>query len=261
MLRIAVVQQDIKLFRQRDNIDKTHQLIKDIDADIFVLPELYDTGYLFNSREEAMNNIEEFEENPGLEFIKQISKKKKCIVYAGIAEKKRHKLFNSAIFVNNGDLIEVYRKKHLFNTEKEIFDKDHSPLRVIHVNGVRFGLMICFDWIFPEMARSLTRLGSQVILHCANLVLPFCPNSMITRSVENRVYSITSNRTGVDINKDKKAEFIGSSQCISPSGEIHFRAGREEGVFITDIDPKLSDNKSINPYNDLLNDLRDDLYC
>ena len=54
--------------------------------------------------------------------------------------------------------------------------------------SVKIGMMICFDWIFPEVARSLALKGAEIICHPSNLVLPHCPKAMKIRSLENRVF-------------------------------------------------------------------------
>jgi len=81
------------------------------------------------------------------------------------------------------------------------------------------GIMVCFDWFFPESARSLALAGARIIAHPANLVLPWCPAAMITRSQENRVHSITANRVGKEHRTTEELAFIGLSQVISPLGE------------------------------------------
>jgi predicted amidohydrolase len=65
------------------------------------------------------------------------------------------------------------------------------------------GVMICFDWYFPEAARSLALRGAQIILHPANLVLPFCQDAMITRCLENRVFAVTANSGGAEMRQGR----------------------------------------------------------
>jgi len=76
-------------------------------------------------------------------------------------------------------------------------------------------MMICFDWFFPESARTLALKGAQLILHPSNLVMPYCQDAMITRSIENRVFSITSNRIG----REGGYNFTGKSQIVSFDGK------------------------------------------
>ncbi|GBE03478.1 (R)-stereoselective amidase [bacterium BMS3Abin09] len=105
-------------------------------------------------------------------------------------------------------------------------------------------------------------MGAEVIAHPANLVLPFCPDAMPVRCLENRVYAITANRTGTEEREEGKAlTFIGKSEIVSPKAEILVRAGEdEEALMIVDIDPKTASDKSLNPFNDILKDRREDIY-
>ena len=111
--------------------------------------------------------------------------------------------------------------------------------------------MICFDWIFPEMARVLTLKGSQVILHPANLVLPYCQDAMITRSIENRVFTATANRIGTE----RGVKFSGLSQITDIKGNrLCQMSNGKAGIASVTIDPMLADNKSITARNDVFVD-------
>jgi len=122
-------------------------------------------------------------------------------------------------------------------------------------------MMICFDWVFPEMARSLALLGAQVLCLSANLVLPFCQQAMITRSIENGVFTVLCNRVGAERRAGKELCFTGLSEIIGPRGELLARAsGEEEEVIAAEIDPAMADDKWITPRNHLFEDRRLDLY-
>ena len=81
---------------------------------------------------------------------------------------------------------------------------------------------------------------------------------MVTRCLENRVFSITANRIGEEARGEKPSlRFIGKSEIISPTGEILHRAPEEQSeLVVIDIDPKQARDKMLNPYNDLLRDRR-----
>ncbi|HET9961524.1 MAG TPA: nitrilase-related carbon-nitrogen hydrolase, partial [Nitrospiraceae bacterium] len=89
-----------------------------------------------------------------------------------------------------------------------------------------------------------------------------CPESMVTRCLENRVFSITANRIGSEARGGKeRLSFIGSSEVVDPRGRILHRAPREiEDLAIIEIDPAEARIKSLNPYNDLLRDRRPAFY-
>ena len=122
--------------------------------------------------------------------------------------------------------------------------------------------MICFDWYYPEAARSLAVQGADIICHPSNLVLPNCPDSMPVRCLENRVFAVTCNRTGSEERGGKEPlTYIGNSEIVTPKGIILHRAPRDrEELTILDIDPREARSKQLNRYNDLLRDRRTGLY-
>ena len=126
----------------------------------------------------------------------------------------------------------------------------------------KVGLMICFDWYYPESARTLALKGAEIICHPSNLVLPHCPDAMVTRCLENRVFAITANRIGTEARGGKPPlTFIGNSEVVAPRGKILQRAPRDrEEVAVVEIDPAEAADKVLNPYNDLLRDRRIELY-
>lgn len=155
----------------------------------------------------------------------------------------------------------IYRKLHLFNAEKKYFDEGDIPLQVNIVNDVKIGMLICFDWVFPETIRALTLQGAEVIAHPSNLVLTFCQEAMITRCLENRVFAVTTNRFGSDKRQLGELKFTGKSQIVGPGGVLISRAASQrEALFIAEIDPEQSHNKNITALNDLIADRRTEYY-
>ena len=155
-----------------------------------------------------------------------------------------------------------YRKIHLFGTEKNCFDPGNLPLKVFDIGSARVGVMICFDWRFPETARTLALSGADLIAHPSNLVLPHCPQAIITRCLENRVFAVTANRIGTEERiSGNPLNFIGQSQVVDPDGNILCRASEtKEETKIVEIDIGKSRNKSINSGDNLFTDRRPDLY-
>ena len=126
----------------------------------------------------------------------------------------------------------------------------------------RVGMMVCFDWIFPETARTLALAGADVIAHPSNLVLTYCQQSMLTRSLENGVFSITCNRFGADTRPHGTLRFTGRSQIVGPRGELIARAtAQRETLTIHSIDLAKARDKAITPSNHLLRDRRPEHYA
>jgi predicted amidohydrolase len=249
------------VFGQKEaNFEKVDNLLSSAKADLVVLPELFATGYLFESRDD-LRRLAEDEAGPTFTFMKDLSRKMGTAIVAGIAERDGGDCYNSCFLFSDGEIEARYRKVHLFDREKEIFTPGTSSFPVCDLNGVKLGLMVCFDWIFPEVARLLALNGAQVICHPSNLVLPYCPRAMITRCIENSVFAITVNRIGTEARAGIELTFIGMSQVIGPRGEVLIRAdSKEENLRIIDINPSLADNKMVTQRNHLLDDRKPELY-
>jgi predicted amidohydrolase len=258
-MRIGFVQFNPIFGEKNANCDIVKNLLGDVRADLIVLPELFNTGYTFlNKAEVAM--LAETKNGKTANFMLSLAQEKKCCFAYGFAEKYRDSLYNSMSFVSPAGLLHTYRKVQLFKEEKHWFQPGKQGFEVFEFRDVKLGMLICFDWIFPETIRTLALKGAQIILHAANLVMPFCPDAMVTRAIENRVFIVTADRIGEEKRNDKAYRFIGKSQIVSQKGEILIRVRDEECVKILDIDPALALNKKINEYNDLFADRKDDLY-
>ena len=232
------------------------------NIDLWILPELCTTGYLFNSKAEIGSIAEPFPGGQTDSWLTSITKRLNTSVIMGVAEKCNKKFYNSAVVFDNGAYVGTYRKIHLFDNEKKLFDPGNEAPAVFTVRDVRIGVMICFDWIFPEAARTLALNGAQIIAHPANLVLPYCPDAMVTRSIENRVFTATANRIGTErLSDEQQLTFIGNSQATNIFGKRLGQLSKDrEGVLIVDIDPEESNNKSITSNNDLFLDRKPELY-
>ncbi len=243
------------------NLGKVVTTLEGVDADLIVLPELAFTGYYFKDRQELLSLAEDPAESTTLKRLTTLCKRNNFHIVTGFAERAGDKVYNSSILLGPTGIQHIYRKLHLFNEETKTFDRGNIPLSVQTVKGVKIGMMVCFDWVFPEVTRSLALQGAEVICHPSNLVLTFCQEAMITRCLENRVFAVTTNRYGIDKRPQGKLKFTGKSQIVAPGGVlIHRAVSQRNELFITEIDPAEAKNKSITPLNDLLSDRRPDCY-
>jgi predicted amidohydrolase len=245
---------------KKANFIKVAEMLKDVTCDLLVLPELFNTGYTFTSREELIELAESVTWGETRDFIQSLAREKNCLIAYGFAERENHTFYNSCGLMSAGGMVGTYRKAHLFCREKELFAPGNSGFNTVEHGGVKYGLMICFDWIYPEAARTLALKGAQVILHPSNLVLSFCPDAMVTRAIENRVFIITANRVGAEDRNGQANRFTGMSQVVSPKAEILVRAADEECVKVVEIEPESALNKDVTPYNNVFADRRPELY-
>ena len=261
MLHVGFYQFRPLFGRIQYNLKKIVNVLDKVSADIIVLPELPFTGYYFKDRQELKTMAEEINGSNIVECLVSLCRDRDFYLVSGFAEKFRDKYFNSALLIGPEGIIRTYRKIHLFNEEKHWFDPGDTPLRVDKIRGVNVGLMVCFDWIFPEIFRALSLLGADIICHPSNLVLSYCQQTMITRCLENAVFAITANRFGTDKRPQGNLTFTGKSQVVAPKGDLLFRASsHRETLHIQEIDISLARNKNMTPLNDLFNDRRSEFY-
>ena len=261
MLKIGFLQFEPKFGAVTQNIAKVVSTLKNADADLIVLPELAFPGYYFQDRSELVSLSEDPENSSTVDSLTHLCRERNFFLITGFAEKCADKIFNSALLIGPGGILHTYRKLHLFNTEKKHFDPGDTPLETVKVRDAKVGMMVCFDWAFPEVARTLALQGADVLCHPSNLVLPLCQQAMLTRCLENSVYAVTANRIGADIRPQGEIRFTGQSQVAAPRGEIVYRATpNQEELYIVEIDLGLARDKFITDRNDILQDRRPEFY-
>lgn len=259
-MKAGYIQNSPQFGQKGKNFDQVAGLAHGLKADLLVLPELFATGYTFTSPEEAARLAEPLDGETA-RFIKQLSTETGAVIVAGFAEEDQGKTYNSAMMVYGDRLIGTYRKIHLFNREKLWFQPGNRQPLVYDAGGIRIGMMICFDWFFPEIARTLAIKEAQVIAHPSNLVMPYCQSSMPTRCLENRIFAITANRIGEEKRGTDHFLFTGASQITAVNGSILSSAPLDEPcAAVVDFDNYQADNKMINDYNDIIHDRKPNLY-
>ncbi|HDZ35990.1 MAG TPA: acyltransferase [Thermococcus sp.] len=262
-MKVAYVQMEPVFLEPEVNYSRAEELIRvaaDRGAKLVVLPELFDTGYNFRSREEVLEVAGQIPDGPTTQFLMELSRELGVFIVAGTAEKDESgRLYNSAVVTGpiGSGYIGKYRKVHLFYREKLFFEPGDLGFHVFNMGIAKVGVMICFDWFFPESARTLALKGADIIAHPSNLVMPYAPRAMPIRALENRVYTITANRVG----EERGLRFIGKSTIASPKAEVLAMGSEdEEEVGVAEIDLSLARDKRINEMNDVFKDRRPEHY-
>ena len=259
-MRVGFVQFKPVFGRKERNIKRILTLLEfgvREGADLLVLPELCTTGYRFKSKEEVRSLSENVPDGMTTETLIRYAEENGLYLVAGVCERSGERYFNSAVLVGPEGFIAKYRKAHLFNEEKLWFTRGDTPFQAYRIAKAKVGMMICFDWFFPEVIRILALEGAQIVCHPSNLVLPYCQSALLGAAVQNRVFIITANRVG----SERGLRFTGMSQIIDPNMNVLAKGGRDrEEVKVVEINPKLSDSKKVTERNDLWADRRVDLY-
>jgi predicted amidohydrolase len=263
MFKIGFVQFSPVRYDVAANMAAVERLLDGVEADLLVLPELANSGYLYESPEALLPFSEPGDgSGPFLSALQHLAGRAGGVIVAGFSERAREGLYNSAAAVGAAGVIQVYRKTHLFAGEKLLFQPGDSGFRIFEHAGARIGMMVCFDWFFPESARTLALRGAQIIAHPSNLVLPYCQTAMFARCLENRVFAATTNRYGTEELAEQSLTFTGASQIMTPRGERLSQAPIEgDYVRVVEIDPAAADDKHVTARNDLFADRRPEMYA
>jgi predicted amidohydrolase len=245
------------------NVAALQDLLADVRADLVVLPELANSGYMYA----APSDLAPFTEpgdgsGPFLSALRELAAHIGGAIVTGLAERGAAGIYNSAAAVDRDGVLQIYRKTHLYADEKLLFLPGNTGFRVFSYRAVRIGMMVCFDWFFPEAARTLALRGAQVIAHPANLVMPYCQTAMVTRCLENGVFAITANRFGAEELGETRLIFTGASQMLDTRGRRLLCAPAEANcVAVCEIDPALAEEKRVGTRNDLFGDRRPEMYA
>jgi predicted amidohydrolase len=259
-MRVAVVQSSPRFGEIEANLEALVGAIRETDAELYVLPELCLTGYDFEDRDEAAR-LAEGADGPAASALARAASERGSGIVFGFDESAPGGPYNSSLLALPDGRRRVYRKTHLFSREKLCFSPGDTGFFVEEFRGLRVGLAICFDWIFPESFRTLALRGADLIAHSANLVLPFCQRADFARAVENRVYVATANRAGSEERSGRRLDFTGESVVLSPGGEYLARLPPDRaGAAVVDVDPARSRDKRLNSFNDLFADRRPETY-
>ena len=224
---------------------------------ILVLPELSNSGYNFDSAKEAFQFSESIRQSRYVEFLTEISRKKNVLIVTGFNEKDGEKIYNSALLISPKGILGKYRKIHLFMNEKDYFTPGDLGFPVFQTEFGTLGMLVCFDYIFPESWRVLGLKGTSIVCHPSNLVTPYAQRVVPPQGIINRFFIVTCNRTGTE----RDLIFTGQSFISDPEGNILYMASPgETGLHYETLDIRLAENKMITPRNHVFDDRRPEHY-
>ncbi|HWF43996.1 MAG TPA: nitrilase-related carbon-nitrogen hydrolase, partial [Candidatus Kapabacteria bacterium] len=243
------------------NLERMRSMARAADADIIVFPELALTGYFFRSVDE-ITALGQPIDGEIAKAIADLARAEKKAIVTGFLESANGKYYNSSLaFDSNGTLAGHYRKVHRFYYETQIFERGDLGFPVFDLtmrNGsAKVGMMICYDWRFPEAARSLAIAGAELIAVPSNIVTAtgMLHTTLQTRAFENKVVLAFADRTGTETNQNETLVFRGESAIINYNGENLLQASKDNTeTIVADVDLSGTREKRINVFNDLFED-------
>lgn len=269
---VAVVQFAPVIADPSVNRARTSELISEAalrSADLVVLPEASNAGYVFADRVEAWTHAEEVPAGPACRAWSELCRQYQIHVVAGITERDGDVVYNSAVLLGPDGHLGSYRKNHLWNNEKRLFTPGDLGFPVYETAIGRIAMAICYDEWFPETFRMCGLQGADIVCVPTNWVpvpgqpdgLPTMANMMtMTGAHSNLVYVAAAGRVGTE----RGQRFIGTSLIVDYHGwPLAGPAdGGSERVLLAECD--LLGSRAMrhgNPFNQPLRDRRVDIYA
>jgi len=258
MLKTAQIQFNPQVGKPgRNHTTVSGLLAQSADARLVVLPELANSGYNFLNRDHALALASPVEKSEYVGILVETAKKQNQYIVSGFHEKEGDKLFNTSLFISPKGKIGKYRKIQLFMNEKQIFTRGNLGLPVFELDEYKLGMLICFDYLFPEVWRIMALKGADMIAHPSNLVTYKAFKVVPAQAVINRFFIFTTNRIGAE----RDITFSGRTFAVDPEGEVIAEASvAKEEILFTEIDPIQARNKMLTIKNHVLDDRFPELY-
>jgi predicted amidohydrolase len=236
-------------------------------AELVVLPELCDSGYVFTGEAEARALANPAADNPTLRAWQALAGQHATIIVGGFCELGEDGLvYNSAAVVGRDGVLAVYRKAHLWDAEKLVFTPGDARPPVVELPFGRVGLMICYDLEFPEWVRLPALAGADLIAAPVNW--PAMPVPAGERPCDvvrvqadacvNGVFIAVADRCRVE----RGVSWVGGTVIVGPDG--YPLAGPVTAdaaeVLVASCDLTRARDKKVSTHNDVLADRRPRLY-
>ena len=270
-VKIACIQMEPIVGEKERNVQRSLGLIEEAavnGAHLLVMPELCNSGYAFDSREEAFALAEEIPNGPTCRSWAEAAQKHGLHIVAGINERDGQALYNAAVVIGPSGHVGTFRKVHLWNEENLFFERGNLGFPVFRTPLGRIGTFICYDGWFPESFRLCALQGADIICIPTNWV-PI-PGQVEDREAmanilcmaaahSNSLFVAAADRIGVE----RGQPFIGQSVIVSYTGwPIGGAASRDrEEVIYAEVN--LADarrKRNWNAFNQVLRDRRTDVY-
>lgn len=217
-LNIAIIQADLAWEDIGENLKMFEEKITatTADVDLFILPEMFSTGFTMNARKLA-----EPTNGPTLNWMKKIAREKSAAITGSLIIKEGVDYFNRLYFVYPDTTFESYDKHHTFTLAKEHETYTAGTDRlIVDYKGWKICPLVCYDLRFPVWARNTE--DYDLLIYVANW-----PKTRINawdvllqaRAIENMTYCVGVNRTGLDGNN---FEYTGHSAVYDSLGKALF---------------------------------------
>lgn len=222
-ITIGLVQMKPLLGEPEENLVKMSEMISQIASqqkvDLIVFPELITSGNELGLR---FTEIAQRIPGPTVNLMAQRANDFGIFIAFGMVSKEKVEsvLYNSAVLVGpDGELVETYNKIHLRGEERMAFREGYKmPVAETEIGNI--GLLLGYDLAYPEVARSLSLDGADLLCVMGNWEansIDEWKTYVRSRAYENSVYVAASNRVGEDVT----LTFGGNSMVVGPRGDTY----------------------------------------
>ena len=259
-MKIAIFQGPEQAVSVADNLALLNRMAKQAAEQgvrLLIVPEMFLTGY--NIGPAAVNELAESVDGLAAERIAQIAQDTGIAILYGYPERDGNAVYNAAQLIDHsGRRLANHRKTHLFgDIDRNAFSAGFAPPTVAELDGLKLGILICYDVEFPENMRLLALAGVDFVAVPTALMQPynFIARSLVpSRAYENQVFLAYANRCG----QERELRYLGQSCIIAPDGGELARAGEGETFIVAELDSSMQRrSRRINTY---LADRRPELY-
>ncbi|GAA4767104.1 carbon-nitrogen hydrolase family protein [Microbacterium gilvum] len=218
-------------------------------AGVVVLPEY--SSYFVDPFDATLAAHAEDLDGPFSSHLRALAEETGTVVVAGLLERADgRRVRNAVIAVDASGVRAVYRKAHLYDAfgQREsdwVEAGDLSAPETFDVEGLRFGLMTCYDLRFPESARVLADAGVHVALVPAQWVRGSLKEHhwrtlATARAIENTMYVAAADHT--------PPLAVGNSLVVDPQGTAIASVGTATDVAVAFVDAAVVENvRRVNP--------------
>lgn len=268
---VASVQMEPCMGDKAANLARSTELVEQAaarGATLVVLPELANTGYVFESREEAFALAEPVPAGDSAQFWIALAQRLGIYLVAGIAERDGDLLYNAALIAGPDGYLGTYRKLHLWADEKRFFEPGNLGLPVFDTAFGKLGVAICYDGWFPEVYRLMAMRGVDIVAVPTNWVPmpgqtrdgPVMAQSLtIAGAHSNGLVIVCADRVGIE----RGQEFVGRSLIAGAAGWILAGPASvdQEEILVASVDVgAVRRGRQLNVFNHVMHDRRSDVY-
>lgn len=244
-MRVAICQYDIGWYAKGENLARVDEMLAGVEADLIVLPEMFQTGFVTD-----VERVAETMEGETVAAMHRWAVRSDAAVVGGAVIRDGGAYRNRLLFVEPSGRVNHADKRHLFTPSGENMRFEAGSSRtIVEWRGVRFLLQVCYDLRFPVWSRN--RCDYDAVIYSALWPAPrqkAWTTLLAARAIENQCYAIGVNRTG----DEPGLHYAGGSRIVDFRGDEIVALGDGDGVAVGefDLEPMLAFRKKFTALRD-----------